>query len=524
MSYHRRTFRFIKLEKSGDFASRKNVMEDKVLDNKLKGLEKEEKCIRQKLFEIRRERYSRNFYKNPERASSSKFVDINVSENSETNQEKNKCNLLTASGVERTKSSFRRQSCSVEEYNPGQVVRVCVSSKFEDKVTGDESTFSGGAFSSIDKSKKRNRRHSVAVVTDIDRRKVLDLFKSEQTRDQSISEDDSFANQGSKDDLHFGCQKYRENFSVSESVFPFDTALDKDRDGCSTLVSDLTSKRNLSQVNFSRDATCCYKQEQKSHFAKQVLSAKNPTIFRSDADRKDIRQNVKVITPRRRSTSQPTRPQRSRTYSDSCVGEKPTYRKCYTPGPIISKKHSRIAFVEPDVAAIALPKFDQKVNPSLLRNQAMGLKRRPRSLPDMPSQSHQRPVLTEKEEKMAEQVLIRQIEIQASAEKMRRLSLQHFGETKPSPKFRKQSVTVSSSSLPHFLRSTETLIGNDFYNNDEAQRPGIIRRQTDNPETLRKFVKNQCKKERGQNTMEQILLGLSGDMPDCRYLRCDQAH
>lgn len=518
MSYHRRTFRFIKLEKSGDFASRKNVMEDKVLDNKIKVLEKEEKCIRQKLFEIRREKYSRNFCKNPETASSSKFVDINVSENNETNQEKNKCNLLTASGVERTKSSFRRQSCSVEEHNPGQVVRVCVSSKFEDKVTGDESPFSGGAFSSIDKSKKRNRRHSVAVVTDIDRRKVLDLFKSEQTRDQSISSGVSFAEQASKDDLYFGC-KYHEN--CSDSMFLFDISLDRDRDGCSTLVSDLMSQRNLSQVNFSGDVTCCDKQEQKSHLAKQVVSAKNPSILKSDADRKDIPQSVKVITPRRRTMSQPTRPQSSRTYSDSCVGEKPTYRKCSTPGPIMSKKHSRVAFVEPDVATIALPKL-AKLTANMTRNRAMGLKRRPRSLPEMPSQSLQGSVLTEKEEKMAEQVLIRQIEIQASAEKMKRLSLQHFGESKPSPKFRKQSVTVSSSISSHFRRGTETLIASDFYNNNETQRPGIIRRQTDNPETLRKFVKNQCKKEKGQHTMEKILLGLSGDMPDCRYLRCDQ--
>lgn len=304
-------------------------------------------------------------------------------------------------------------------------------------------------------------------------------------------------------------------------MFLFDISLDRDRDGCSTLVSDLTSQRNLSQVNFSGDVTCCDKQEQKSHFAKQVVSAKNPSILKADADRKDIRQSVKVISPRRRTMSQPTRPQSSRTYSDSCVEEKPTYRKCSTPGPIMSKKHSRIAFVEPDVATIALHKL-AKLTPNMPRNRAMGLKRRPRSLPEMPSQSHQGSVLTEKEEKMAEQVLIRQIEIQASAEKMKRLSLQHFGESKPSPKFRKQSVTVSSSSSPHFRRGTETLIANDFYNNNETQRPGIIRRQTDNPETLRKFVKNQCKKEKGQHTMEQILLGLSGDMPDCRYLRCDQ--
>lgn len=130
-------------------------------------------------------------------------------------------------------------------------------------------------------------------MTDIDRRKVLDLFKSEQTRDQSISSGVSFAEQASKDDLYFGC-KYQEN--CSESMFLFDISLDRDRDSCSTLVSDLMSQRNLSQVNFSGDVTCCDRQKQKSHFAKQVVSAKNPSILKSDADRKDIRQSVKVIT------------------------------------------------------------------------------------------------------------------------------------------------------------------------------------------------------------------------------------
>lgn len=111
----------------------------------------------------------------------------------------------------------------------------------------------------------------------------------------------------------------------------------------------------------------------------------------------------------------------------------------------MSKKHSRIAFVETDAATIALPKL-AKLTPNVPRNRAMGLKRRPRSLPEKPSQSHQGSVLTEKEEKMAEQVLIRQIEIQASAEKMRRLSLQHFGESKPSPNFRKQFFELTTFS------------------------------------------------------------------------------
>ena len=137
----------------------------------------------------------------------------------------------------------------------------------------------------------------------------------------------------------------------------------------------------------------------------------------------------------------------------------------------------------------------------------------------MPSVHRQDSALTEKEEKLAEQVIIRQIEIQMAAKKMRKLSLQHFGDSKNTQKVRKQS----SSSSPYTRQRSENP-SNDFNNNSEAQRPAMvrIRRHSYDPQMLRKFVKKQCKNEKGHNTMEQVLSGLSGDLPDCRYLRYDQ--
>lgn len=176
MSYNRKTFRFLKLEKSSNFARRKNDVEDKMLGTKLKVMEKEERIIRQKLYEIRREKYSRSFYKSEDK---SKFVDVNVCETNEG--EKNK---ITASGVERTITALRRKSIAVEEFNPGQVVRVCVSSKLEDKVARDEST-SLSVLPAIQKARKR--RHSVAIVTNIAEHKAADLFTLGGNYVQSVS-------------------------------------------------------------------------------------------------------------------------------------------------------------------------------------------------------------------------------------------------------------------------------------------------------------------------------------------------
>ena len=110
MNCDRKAFRSLKVQKSYDFARRKNGVEDKMLDTRLKVMEKEERTVRQKLYEIRREKYSRKFYKGPERP---KFVDVNVCETEEPD-DNNKLNLITASGVVRTKNSLRRKSRSEE--------------------------------------------------------------------------------------------------------------------------------------------------------------------------------------------------------------------------------------------------------------------------------------------------------------------------------------------------------------------------------------------------------------------------
>lgn len=526
MNYNRKTFRFLKIEKSGDFARRKNDVEGKMLDTKLKVMEKEERCIRQKLFEIRREKYSRSFYKSPERARDSKFVDVNVCETDEGDHENNKFNLISASGVERTKSSLRRKSSVVEELSPGQVVRVCVSSKLEDKMMGDESSVPSGSFPPIGKAKFK-RRNSVAIVTDIGRHNATDLFTSLQSYMQTISEGD--VEQVSKDDLYCGRKAeegnseptFKEN--VAQGKFTFEGHLDC----CSKQNWDLTSQENSNKDTSS----CSDKDEQKNCSIKKVSIS-------SDSRDKILKPGVEKVVidkdkpscltrPRKRAGSQTTnsrpasslRPQSSRSYSDSCVEEKSersAYRKCSTPLPLLSKRYSKLGFVDPNTtSAFRLVAED---NPNMLQVGTVGLKRRVRSLTAPATSGHHRDsTLTKPEEQMAEQVLIRQLEIQTAADKMRKLSLQHFGDSKNTIKVRRQS----SSTSPFARRRIETP-SNEPNNNSEALRPGMVRRHTDDPQALRKFVKKQYKKETAQNTMESVLSGLSGDMPDCRYLRCDQ--
>ena len=516
MNYNRKTFRFLKLEKSGDFARRKNDVEGKMLETKLKGMEKEERCIRQKIYQIRREKYSRTFYKSPERARSSKFVDINVCENDKNNQEENKSNqgsnLISASSVERTKSSLRRNSIVVEELHPGQVVRVCVSSKLGDKVTRDENTLPT-SLSPVDKEKRRDRRHSVGIVTDIDRTRLAALFTTAQNYMQSISESDIGVAQESKDDLCVPCtsqEKYFESTFLSYISYGRFKG-EQNLDNFSEKLSDITSKQDLTEEKSREDTSSCDKQQQKSFSGKKVSILENAEVthLKPGTEKYDIGTNKPPGSPRGEGVASqsdtycvisPVRPRSSRRYSDSCVQKIPAYRKCTTPRPILSKRHS---FVEPSAtgATGAIPHEAESI-PNLPRFRAVGLKQRPGSLSDMPSVHSQGSALIAKEEKMrAEQVIIRQIEIQTAANKMRKLSLQHFGEPKNTQKARKQS----SSSSPYMRQRSE------YPSND-----------LNNPQVLRKFVQNQCKKEKGQNTIEQVLSGLSEDMPDCRYLRCDK--
>ena len=525
MNYNRKTFRFAKLEKSCDFARRKNDVEDKMLDTKLKVMEKEERSVRQKLFEIRREKYSRSFYKNPDRPK--KFVDVNVCETEEG--EDNKLNLITASGVERTKSSLRRRASVVEELNPGQVVRVCVSSKLEDKVTGDENT-SSGSFPPIGKARKQ-RRHSVAIVTDFAQHHDMpNLFTSVTSYLQSISECHD-VNNISKDDFYFGCKNQERRQS--------ETTLDE-RGGRWTSEQNITdfdtSPEELSslslQTKFAGETSKgCSLIEKKIDCAGEKgagLNDSSATLSTTGPGKTETGHSASTCTasapssPTRKVAAHsqnsyipsPSRPQSSRSHSDSSLQERSTFRKCSTPVPsALSKKHSRVRFVESGALRSETDKLYESV---------MGLKRRPRSLSATAGTGVQDTVLTEKEEKMAEQVIIRQLEIQTAADKMRKLSLQHFGDSKNTVTLKVSRRLSNSGSSPYARKRPESASSDVNNNTDGAQRPGMTRRHTDNPQVLRKLVKDQCKNEKGQTTMEHVLCELSGDMPDCRYLRCDQ--
>ena len=528
MNYNRKTFRFLKLEKSGNFARRKNEVEDKMLGTRLKVMEKEEKSVRQKLYEIRREKYSRSFYKGPERANSSKFVDVNVCETEEGSDENNKVNLISASGVQRTKSSLRRRASVVEELCPGQVVRVCVSSKLEDKVTGDESV-PPCPFPPIGKAKKR--RHSVGIGTSIGRQyDEEDLFTSVQSYKQSISEGGrGVATLASKDDLCLGREVQGGNSDeLTLRAINDEHSFSTEQNTFSETPCDLTT-----QETYNKDTSTCEEHQQKNCPHKKVSISDNSEVKLLTEPGAEVRDIDHAYKPcpgrRRRSVSQnamstrstcvsPFRPRSRRSYSDSSVEEKSersVYRKYSSPVPLLSRRHIRMGNLDPAF------RHEAESNPNMPRLSSEGLKQRPRSNSASTTRCYPDSVLTEREETMAEQVMIRQLEIQTAADKMRKLSLQPFGDSKSAQKTRQHSASSSSLSLQYQRRGSENG-SNDLNNNSEVQRPGLVRRQTDNPQLLRKFVKKQFKREKSQTSIEQVLSGLSEDIPDCRYLRCDQ--
>lgn len=519
MNYNRKTFRFLKLEKSINFARRKNEVENKMLDTRLKVMDNEEKIIRQKLYEIRREKYSRSFYKSPERANSSKFVDVKVCEADEGNDENNKLyNLISASGVKRTKSTLRRGASVVEERCPGQVVRVSVSSKLEDKVTRDEGIHPN-SFPPISKAKKR--RHSVAIVTDIIRQRAVDMLTNVQSYMQSIS-GRADKTQFSKDDLCFSYKLHEEKYSkdtldgvVLQSILE-EQSVDA---SCESLGDFMTQRNSINSVNEARSS--CNEHEKKNYSGKKVsisddhnsglaLRAPNTENEDTDHDNHPPGRRIRAASKNTMNTGSTfrIRPHSSRSYIDNNVeenSERSVHRKCGTPVPV-RRRRTRTALTEP-----------YSVDPNVPRLDSMGPKRRPRttSTPCF----HQDSVLTGDEEKLAEQFIIRQLEIQNAADKMKKLALQPFGDSKSTQKLRRHTIPFSTSSG---LRRRSENAWNDL-NNNEIQRPRLVRRQTDDPQLLRKFVRNQFRKENGQNTVKQVLSGVSGDMPDCRYLRCHQA-
>ena len=514
MNYNRKTLSFLKPKKS-DSARRKNDAQNKMLDTKLKFMEKEERGVRQKLYEIRRERYSRTFYKGPERP---KFVDVNVCETEE--DDSSKLNLITASGVERTKNSLRRKSIAVEELNPGQVVRVCVSSKLEDKVTGDETGAPSTSLPPIVKAPSKKRRHSVAIVTNIEHHNMADLFTSVTSYMQSISEESEKASI-CKDDLYFG---RRTEEKYSEKAFNEGCGRDADDlvTGCSLAEKfrDLKLQTTVEEAEGKSKNDCGSNHSNKTHSCRRkalVEDNSSAKVLKADVRKTDTGCNSPASTrsvtssPKRRvkSTrreisdfSPDLRSQNSRSYSDSSRQERAMFRKCITPIPVLSRNHSRMRSV--DTSAAAYEGVAMGHRQTRFRSQSTGRER-------------QASVLTEKEVQMAEQVIIRQLEIREGAERMKKLSLQHFGDSKTSLKIpRKPSCSTS----PYARRRLEDAASYDTSSTEGSPRPVIARRHMHNPQLLKKIVKDHCKHDKGKTIMEKVLGELSGDMPDCRYLRC----
>jgi len=426
MNNNRKTFRILKLEKSCDFARRKNDVEDKMLDTKLKVMEKKERTVRQKLYQIRRERYSRTFYKGPEKP---KFVDVNVCETEEG--ESNKLNLITASGVERTKNCLRRKSIAVEELNPGKVVRVCVSSKLEDKVTRDETGTPSTSLPPIVKAPSQKRRHSLAIVTNVEQHNMADLFTSVASYMQSISEESEGAT-FCKDDLYFG-RKTEEKHSELETTFHERTGRNAEQSSdldtnFSEKLHDLSLQTTVEEVE-EENRRDCSSSRNKAHSCGQKALCEDDTcakVFKLEPVKKtetgrNFSKSVfsspkrKLLSARRENCPSNLRPraQSSRSYSDSSLQEKATISKCSTPVPVLSKSHSRMRSVDASTAAC--------------KNAAMGHKRRIRSLST--GSEERGAFITEKEAQRAEQVIIRQLEIREGAERMKKLSLQHFGNS-----------------------------------------------------------------------------------------------
>lgn len=521
MSYNRKTFRFLKLEKSSNFARRKNDVEDKMLGTKLKVMEKEERIIRQKLYEIRREKYSRSFYKSEDK---SKFVDVNVCETNEG--EKNK---ITASGVERTITALRRKSIAVEEFNPGQVVRVCVSSKLEDKVSRDENT-SLSALPAIQKARKR--RHSVAIVTNIAEHKAADLFTLGENYVQSVS--------GAEEDisLDFALRKCQEKDSETTTDQLLQRKVDASGQENAKLTTyseksatlDLQTKSTgLSRRRYSCTDNDFHHNEIGRCFTDSPLNVSKPEPGESSG----LESNLSVPDSSETKTTTthgvtspvlllPQRPHSSRSCSDSSIhGLQIDLRKCRT--PVLGSSRKYLQADSPSALRLdaeSKPKRNAFENESTSKSVTSCIrKNRSASLTTGLTSGNEDSTLSEKEEKVAEQVMKRQLEIKTAADKMRRLSLQHFGDAKDSLKVpRRQSSGVIS---PYLQRAGSESSHNDANNNSEGnQRAGIVRRHKDNPQLLGKTAKETSKIDKEKALKEQVLSKLAWDISDCRYLRC----
>ncbi|EDO41053.1 predicted protein [Nematostella vectensis] len=152
--YKFQTFKFIRIKSATDLAKRRNRIEDNLLNKKLGFFTKEQKLVKKELIELRKEKYSRKLYASSRHVNDetltphTKYVDVEVStaeknsteetgkdKDPKTNEPENKT-LLSASGIQRTKTSLQRESITLEtSFTPGKVAILSCSEELEKKVS-----------------------------------------------------------------------------------------------------------------------------------------------------------------------------------------------------------------------------------------------------------------------------------------------------------------------------------------------------------------------------------------------------
>lgn len=246
-----KTFRFVPPKSSLEKAEKRNTVEQKLLDKKLKFFESEQTIVQRELHEIRKEKYSRNFYRTSphiedERLQHSRFVDVAVSTNKQDGNDNNnkqpepqqKLNssstrvkkkeerraLISASGVERTISSMKNASTSSKySCTPGQVVRVSIPAELESKIKVTQE-FDAKKFLA-------KRRHSVHLGSGISGKllfaeHLLNLTKNDDTQRET--------NAVQNDKL----QVRRRMSLPSQPLVAFQRLLEEHNDRCSDIIEE----------------------------------------------------------------------------------------------------------------------------------------------------------------------------------------------------------------------------------------------------------------------------------------------
>ncbi|XP_020914266.1 uncharacterized protein LOC110251855 [Exaiptasia diaphana] len=198
-----KTFQFIPQRTSLLKAEKRNKAEQNLLDKKLKFFDSEQTTVQKELIEIRKEKYSRNFYKSAphlldQRLQHSRYVDVVVSTSkndddgdknsshsevkqckSRVTKQESRSALISASGVVRTISSMKNAaSSSSTSWNPGQVVRVSVPEELEEKIQTKKRFDQKAAYLS-------KRRHSVHLGSGIAKNLSASEFEEDGTEDSA---------------------------------------------------------------------------------------------------------------------------------------------------------------------------------------------------------------------------------------------------------------------------------------------------------------------------------------------------